>query len=155
MAATLGCHSIRVNARSEGAPDEQMRLMADGLFQLADYAEAGEVDVIVENHGGPSSKGDWLVGLMEATGHPGVGTLPDFGNWYQTPWGAPPPPGTDAEYYDRYRGVDQMMAYAGGVSAKCYDFDADGTETTIDKVISPAIETDMDAAKAHCESLEN
>jgi L-ribulose-5-phosphate 3-epimerase len=130
-AASLGCHSVRVNARSDGDLGEQMRLMADGLTSLAEFAVPMGVNVLVENHGGPSSQGDWLVGLMETADHPRVGTLPDFGNWYQTPWGQPPADGVEAELYDHYRGVDQMMAYAKGVSAKCYDFDEEGNETTI------------------------
>ena len=34
-AHVLGCRSIRVNARSEGSWDEQMKLAADGLHRLA------------------------------------------------------------------------------------------------------------------------
>jgi len=35
----------------------------------------------VENHGGLSSNGQWLVGVMELVDHPMAGTLPDFGNF--------------------------------------------------------------------------
>lgn len=130
-ARALGCHSIRVNARSAGAPDEQMRLMADGLRRLAEHAAPGGIDVILENHGGLSSDGAWVAGLMKMVGNPRVGTLPDFGNWRQTEWGGPDG-GTKAAEFDRYRGVDLMMPYAKGVSAKSYDFDAAGNETSTD-----------------------
>ena len=36
------------------------------------------------------------------------------------------------ELYDKYKGVEEMLPYAKGVSAKSFDFDADGNETTID-----------------------
>lgn len=131
-AKQLGGHSIRVNARSEGTREEQMRLMADGLRQLAEHAAPNGINVLIENHGGLSSDGEWLAGLMRMADHPRVGTLPDFGNWFQTPWGARSQDGTAAAEYDRYRGVDLMMPFARGVSAKSYDFDAAGNETSTD-----------------------
>jgi L-ribulose-5-phosphate 3-epimerase len=130
-AKALGCHSIRVNARSAGSADEQMRLMADGLRRLAEHAAPQEINVIVENHGGHSSNGEWVAGLMKMAGHPRVGTLPDFGNWRQTEWGGPDGNANAAEF-DRYRGVELMMPFAKGVSAKSHDFDANGNETKTD-----------------------
>ena len=65
-AAFLGCHAIRVNARSEGAWGEQVKLAADGLARLATFADGYGIDVIVENHGGLSSNGEWLSTVMEA-----------------------------------------------------------------------------------------
>src|SRR5690606_26795535 len=51
----LGCHSIRVNARSSGSYEEQRDRAADGLSRLGDYADQHGINVIVENHGGLSS----------------------------------------------------------------------------------------------------
>jgi sugar phosphate isomerase/epimerase len=113
----LGCHSIRVNAHSRGTAEEQMALAADGLGKLTAFAAPLGINVIVENHGGLSSNGQWLVGVIKKVDSPRCGTLPDFGNFGK---------------YDRYQGVKEMMPYAKGVSAKSYDFDADGNETTID-----------------------
>lgn len=114
----LGCHSIRVNAESQAAtPEEKLKLVADGLRRLAEFAEQHDLNVLVENHGGVSSNGAWVVRLMQETAHPRAGTLPDFGNF------------TD---YDRYRGVDEMMPYARAVSAKSHDFDAQGNEIHTD-----------------------
>ncbi|MFZ9034223.1 MAG: sugar phosphate isomerase/epimerase family protein [Anaerohalosphaeraceae bacterium] len=117
-ARTLGCHSIRVNAASEGSYDEQMKLAADGLRNLCVYAKPMDVNVIVENHWGLSSQGTWLPKVIEMTGMDNCGTLPDFGNF----------PGE----VDRYEAVGLMMPFAKAVSAKSYDFDADGNETKID-----------------------
>ncbi|HVL69500.1 MAG TPA: sugar phosphate isomerase/epimerase family protein [Vicinamibacterales bacterium] len=116
-AKRLGCASIRVNAASEGTFEEQMALAADGLRRLCEFADPHGLDVIVENHGGLSSRGDWLVGVMKRVEHRRCGTLPDFGNFYE---------------YDRYQGVAEMMPYAKAVSAKSHDFDETGEETTKD-----------------------
>jgi L-ribulose-5-phosphate 3-epimerase len=114
----LGCHSIRVNAYSEGSYEEQLKLAADGLRKLSEYAAGDELNVIVENHGGLSSNGKWLTSMIKEVNLPNCGTLPDFGNF---------PPGIDP-----YEAVKMMMPYAKSVSAKSYDFDEDGEETRID-----------------------
>jgi sugar phosphate isomerase/epimerase len=121
-AAFLGCHSIRVNAGSAGSWSEQAKLAADGLTTLADYADTHDIDVIVENHGGLSSNGQWLRSVMEIGNHPRLGTLPDFGNFNLG----------DGELYDNYQGVAEMMPYAKAVSAKSHNFDSDGSETDLD-----------------------
>ena len=117
----LGCHSIRVNAHSSGSRGEQARLAADGLAQLSTLAKPLNLGVIVENHGGFSSDGQWLSGVIKSVGMPNCGTLPDFGNFKLA-----------TGEYDRYQGVDEMMPYAKGVSAKSHDFDASGNETHTD-----------------------
>jgi len=118
-AKTLGCHSIRVNAQSEGTYEEQMDRAADGLRKLCEFGDQHGINVIVENHWGLSSNGAWLAGVMKKVGHARCGTLPDFGNF-------------DPKEYDRYKGVEELMPFAKGVSAKSYDFDADGNETKVD-----------------------
>lgn len=122
MASFLGCHAIRVNAASEGTYDEQMEHAADGLRRLTEYAEAENISVIVENHGGLSSNAEWLVGTIEMADNPNCGTLPDFGNFNIS----------EDESYDRYKGTEELMPYAKGVSAKTFDFDEEGNETTLD-----------------------
>jgi len=121
-AGCLGCHSIRVNAAGGGGWDESMKNAADGLHNLCLYGDQLGINVIVENHGGLSSNGEWLVGVMKMTDHPRVGTLPDFGNFRIS----------KTEQYDRYLGVEQLAPWAKAVSAKSYGFDAQGNETTID-----------------------
>ena len=118
----LGCHSIRVNARSEGSYDEQIELAADGLRRLAEFGDSIGINTIVENHGGLSSNGKWLSAVMEKVDHPRMGTLPDFGNFRLD----------DEEWYDRYQGVRELMPYAKAVSAKSHKFDSDGNEINTD-----------------------
>ncbi len=113
----LGCHSIRVNAASEGEYDEQKKLAADGLRRLSEFAATHGLNVIVENHGGLSSNGKWLSSVIKLVGLDNCGTLPDFGNFHD---------------YDRYQGVQETMPFAKAVSAKSHDFDAEGNETHTD-----------------------
>lgn len=120
----LGCHSIRVNAQSSGSYDEQMERAADGLRRLSEFGAKHGMNVIVENHGGLSSNGKWLAGVMKKVDLKNCGTLPDFGNFRVSP----------TEEYDRYVGVAELMPYAKGVSAKSHGFDADGNESQIDYV---------------------
>jgi L-ribulose-5-phosphate 3-epimerase len=118
VAAALGCHAIRVNVRGDAAdPDAMRERAAESLAAILAYA-AGEVRILLENHGGLSSNPDWLVSLVRLVNDPGLGTLPDFGNF---------PPEVD-----RYAAVAALMPFAGGVSAKCHDFAPDGAETRID-----------------------
>lgn len=121
-ARLLGCHSIRVNAASEGTWEEQRDLAADGLRRLAEFGATFGINVIVENHGGLSSNGKWLSSVIEAGDHPRLGTLPDFGNFRIS----------ESERYDNYVGVEQLMPYARAVSAKTNDFDETGEEVTLD-----------------------
>lgn len=123
-AKTLGCHSIRVNARSTGSYEDQMNRAADGLRKLSEFAKGPGLNVIVENHGGLSSNGEWLAATIKKVGLPNCGTLPDFGNFTIDK--------AKGEEYDRYKGVEELMPFAKGVSAKSHDFDAQGNETKTD-----------------------
>ena len=132
----LGCHSIRVNARSSDyAPgswpdnaqrlssyENQLLLAADGLSKLVEFCDKMNLNTIVENHGGLSSNGEWLASLMKKVDHPRFGTLPDFGNFMIE----------NNEWYDRYKGVTELMPYAKAVSAKSHEFDAKGNEVRTD-----------------------
>ena len=118
----LGCHSIRVNARSFGTYDEQIELATDGLRRLTEFGDTLDINTIVENHGGLSSNGEWLSAVMEKVDHPRVGTLPDFGNFRLE----------GDEWYDRYKGMKELMPYAKAVSAKSHEFDKNGNETGTD-----------------------
>jgi len=115
----LGCHSIRVNAQTGGnaSREEKAKMAADGLRKLSEFSGKMGISTIVENHGGLSSDGQWLAGVMKLVDSKYCGTLPDFGNFGG---------------YDRYKGVDELMPFAKGVSAKSHDFDEKGEETHTD-----------------------
>ena len=129
----LGCHSIRVNAYGEGTAEEVARAATEGLRALSEFAKPQNINVIVENHGGYSSNGEWLASVISNTQMDNCGTLPDFGNFcirhgegYSC-----------QEWYDRYKGTREMMPFAKGVSAKANDFDENGNcvETDYDKML--------------------
>ena len=120
----LGCHSIRVNAATtgNGSFEEKQKLAADGLRSLSEYGAKLGLNVIVENHGGLSSNGAWLAGVMKIVNLPNCGTLPDFGNFNVG----------DGKWYDRYQGVTELMPFAKAVSAKSHEFDEKGDEVRTD-----------------------
>ncbi len=126
-AAGLGCHAIRVNAAGQGGREEVANRVAESLHALGDLATPLGLSVLVENHGGYSSDGAWLAETIRRADHDAVGTLPDFGNFQISPRGEAP-----IVTYDRYRGTEELMSQARAVSAKSYDFDDSGDETTID-----------------------
>lgn len=116
-AKTLGCHSIRVNAKGHGTIADTQLATIESLSELSTFAADYGINIIVENHGSYSSNGKWLNTVMKKVNLKNCGTLPDFGNFYE---------------YDRYVGVEEMLPFAKGVSAKTNDFKSDGEEIEID-----------------------
>ena len=128
----LGCHSIRVNTFGSGSRASQITAAVDSLGELAEFARDYDINILVENHGGYSSDGQWLADVIRQVDMTNCGTLPDFGNFCirrkdGARWGA-----ECVQEYDRYKGVKEMMPFAHGISAKSYAFHAEGQETTID-----------------------
>ncbi len=124
----LGCHSIRVNAAGEGTAEEVAAAAVLGLGKLAEYGKSAGLNVIVENHGGYSSDGSWLSGVMKQINMDNCGTLPDFGNFCierGEGWKC-------VKEYDRYKGIDELMPFAKAVSAKSNVFDEKGNERNMD-----------------------
>ena len=99
-----------------------MHRAADGLRALTEFAAPHEINVIVENHGGLSSNGEWLASVIKKVDHKRCGTLPDFGNFNLG----------DGKQYDRYKGVTELMPFAKAVSAKSHDFNEAGDEIHTD-----------------------
>lgn len=123
----LGCHSIRVNLFGSNEPEEWKENATAGLSKLSEYAAAKNINVIVENHGGLSSNAELLTEVIEEVNMENCGTLPDFGNFC-----IKREDGTCAEEYPKYKGVEELMKNAKAVSAKSYDFNNAGEETSID-----------------------
>jgi sugar phosphate isomerase/epimerase len=130
-AKILGCLTVRVNLHGEGDPDERKKASIDSLGRLGEFAKPMHVNVVVENHGSVTSNADWLTDVMRQVNMENIGTLPDFGNWcISHPWGTIQE--GCKEMYDIYKGVGQLLRYAKGVSAKTYDFDANGEQPLLD-----------------------
>lgn len=125
-AAELGCKAIRMNmyaekeAQTPAEIDEFLKCCQESFTRICEYGSQNGIQICIENHGGLSSNPDILVRLMKMVNLPNFGTLPDFGNF---------PKGVD-----KHDAVAKLMPYAKGVSFKCFDFGADGKETTIDMV---------------------
>jgi sugar phosphate isomerase/epimerase len=124
-AEMLGCHAIRVNARGRGSDLDVAHATTKSLITLCRFAADYGISVIVENHGGPSSRPPWLTSVIRNTGMINCGVLPDFGNFIidRRPGG---------ERYDLYQGLKEMMPLAKGVSAKTHNFDEEGNEVDKD-----------------------
>jgi sugar phosphate isomerase/epimerase len=131
-AKTLGCKTIRVNAHGEGTAEEVAKRCVESLQKLSAFGKTHNINVIVENHGGYSSNGEWLTGVMKQVGLKNCGTLPDFGNFCLKRDNATF--GKCLDEYDRYKGTNEMMPFAKGVSAKSHDFNEAGDETHTDYV---------------------
>ncbi len=127
----LGCHTIRVNGYSSGTPEEQMKLVADGMHRLCEFADPHDINVVIENHGGLSSNAKWLVQTIRMASHKRAGTLPDFGNFRIAGPGRGNPD-AKVESYDSYVGVQEMMPLAKGVSVKPRVWDFTGRSSDID-----------------------
>ncbi|MBB5283203.1 sugar phosphate isomerase/epimerase [Rhabdobacter roseus] len=130
----LGCKTIRVNAYGKGTSEEVAKAAVDGLSRLGEFADTMKINVIVENHGGYSSDGQWLSGVMKQVNRKNVGTLPDLGNFCLE---RKPGSYECLKEYDRYQGTRELMPFAKGVSAKSYDFDEQGNviETDYSKMM--------------------
>lgn len=144
----LGCHTIRVNGYSSGTPEEQMKLVADGMRTLCEFADGHNINVVIENHGGLSSNAKWLVQTITMTNHKRAGTLPDFGNFRIAGPGRGNPD-AKVESYDSYVGVQEMMPLAKGVSVKPRVWDFKGNSSEIDLLRMMKIVVDA-GYRGHC-----
>ena len=130
-AKVLGCKTVRVNLQGEGSAEEKKAASVDSLGRLGEFAGTMKINIVVENHGGVTSNAAWLAGVVKQVSRPNVGTLPDFGNFcISQPWGTTQD-GCE-NMYDRYKGVEELLPFAKGVSAKTYDFDANGEQPLMD-----------------------
>jgi sugar phosphate isomerase/epimerase len=130
-AAFLGCRTVRVNLHGDGDSNDKRVASVDSLGRLGDFAKPMNINIVVENHGSDSSNGSWIAEVMKEVNRSNVGTLPDFGNFCLShPWGTTQNGCDNA--YDRYKGIQEMLPFAKGVSAKTYDFDANGEQPMMD-----------------------
>ncbi len=132
MAYDLGCHSIRVNLNGEKSKNKWIEYSSESLTQLCLISRKDKINIIVENHGGLSSNASYLANLMKNVNLDNCGTLPDFGNFCIEKIDPENYFSQCINEYDKYQGMTELMPYAKAVSAKSYDFDSNGEESTID-----------------------
>ena len=127
----MGCGAIRLNLHGEEDEELWIKNSIASLEILSEFAKPLNVNIIVENHGGNSSNASLLMRVINQVNFDNCGTLPDFGNFCLSKnWGSLKENKCD-NVYDPYTGVSEMMPAAFGVSAKAYDFDANGNETIL------------------------
>lgn len=124
----LGCHAIRVNLAGGIDKEEAIKASIDSLTNLSEFAKDSRINILVENHGGFSSNGTWMTDVFSEIKNENCGTLPDFGNFCITK----DEDRNCLEEYDRYKGMKELLPFAKAISAKSYNFDSEGNETTID-----------------------
>ena len=122
----LGCLTIRVNAYGQGSAAAVQQAAVESLGRLDEYAQKVGINIIVENHGGYTSNGKWLLQTIQKVARPGVGILPDFGNFCVRRATGDLYTGACVEEYDKYQALREWLPVAKGVSAKTLDFDAAG-----------------------------
>ncbi len=85
IANYLGCHAIRTNCRGPENvnKDEAIKWAAESYNMLLEYATTAKINVVIENHGGVSNDGDWMIKLMKEVNSPWFGTFPDWREPYQ------------------------------------------------------------------------
>ena len=137
VASEIGCHSIRVNLRSdESNSDKILDNSSESISKLINHSSSQGVSIVVENHGGITGDADWLVSLMTKINNNYVGTLPDFGSYnFCVKRGELNFEGLTGEcenQYDKYKGVKKLLPFAKGISAKSHEFNSMGEETSTD-----------------------
>ena len=114
----LGCPAFRANSGGKGnqSTPEEIKASTESFAQLAKWAEAAGINVLMENHWGISVNPDTMVQIITAVNSKNFGALADFGN-----------------FPDEYRleGLRKIAPYTKFVHAKFLEFDADGEDRRI------------------------
>jgi sugar phosphate isomerase/epimerase len=113
----LGATQVRIDSgsREDNWPDDVFAIIVEGYQDVLAYARERGVEVIVENHWGPTKHAANVVKLLEAL--PGLGLLFDTLNWA---------PGTAEAAWPL------TAKYARLTHIKSYAFDEQGNESTYD-----------------------
>jgi len=104
IAHYLGCHAIRTNCRGDAkiSRKDAVKYAAESYQLLLSYAEQANIKVLIENHGGVSNNGDFMLQLMGDVSHPLFGTYPD--------WREP------SDEFDNFSYLQKTLPYAKGMS---------------------------------------
>ncbi len=111
-AMSLNCPTVRIQAVGDGTPEELQGRMSQSCAVLADHAGSAGLNLVIENHEGPSSDPAWLTALVKSVDKPNFGLMPDFGNF--------------PDSINRYEAVEQIMPFAKAISARATKFGTGG-----------------------------
>ena len=112
-------------------PSERLSLYFQSLFDrwpdLAFNIRSKEdIYILSETHCLLSSDAQFITSIIKEINLPDLSTLPNFGNWYlRAEWGSTQDESC-IKIYNPYLGLEIMLPYARGVSAKAYNFNQNG-----------------------------
>ena len=137
VAALLGAQQVRVDAGGpQDLPDEVFKIIVDGYEDLIARAGAKGIEVLMENHWGPSVIPENVVLILESV--KGLGLLFDSHNWA---------PGMQD------RAWVMCAPYARSTHFKTFRFDEQGNEPSVD--IPRAIRLLVEAGYDGCWGVES
>lgn len=137
VAGILGASQVRIDAGGPAEmPDDVFGMITEGYRDLIERAARKGIEVLTENHWGPSVIPENVVRLLEAVD--GLGLLFDSCNWA---------PGL------RERGWEMCARYARSTHFKTFKFDEDGNDPTFDNPY--AIRLLVEAGYAGCWGIES
>ncbi|MFZ6030963.1 MAG: sugar phosphate isomerase/epimerase family protein [Chloroflexota bacterium] len=112
----LECEQVRIDAGGPGAmPDDVFAVIVDGYRDLLARARSLGLELLIENHWGPSNNPDHVVKLLDAL--PGLGLLFDTNNWIKL---------------RQQEAWETCARYARSVHIKTFSFDENGNEPSVD-----------------------
>lgn len=115
LAASLGASQVRIDAGGpEDMPDDVFEIIVEGYNDIIPRARARGIEVLVENHWGPTKHPENTVKLLEAV--EGLGLLFDTNNWA---------PGKQE------LGWEMCAKYARLTHIKTFSFDEHGNEPSV------------------------
>ena len=128
----LGGHAIRVNLHGNSNAEEWHEASVKSLRKLTEFAAKMDMTILAENHGTWSSNAGMLAKVIQEVNHKNCRTMVDFANFCVRRekgdlWESP-----CVEWYDKYKGVEELLPYAKGESAKTFDFNDAGEESNSD-----------------------
>jgi len=132
IAGFLGAAQVRIDAGGpEDLPDESYAVILEGYNDIITRAKDKGVQVLTENHWGPTRFPDNVIKLIENI--EGLGLLFDTNNWAKGL---------------REEGWEKCAKYAAATHVKTFDFDENGWDPTVDlkKAIKILIDTGYDGA---------
>jgi sugar phosphate isomerase/epimerase len=138
VAEKLGAKQMRVDAatRPVELTGENFQIIVEGYQDLVARGRPKGVEILIENHVGPSKFPDEVIKILEAVD--GLGFLLDTNNW--------------AEGL-REEGWYKCAKYARATHIKTFEFDAAGNDPTVD--LEKAINILIDAGYQGCWGIES
>ncbi len=137
VAEKLGARQLRIDAGGpEEMPDDAFQIIVAGYQDLIARGQDKGIEIVVENHWGPTKFPKNVVKLMEAVD--GLGLLFDTGNWATGM---------------REQGWQMCAKYATITHIKTFSFDEQGNEPSVD--IPKAMHILLDAGYEGCWGIES